>query len=122
MLIKKSIVRGIIPLVIMTILSIIMHVQGIEEQQVRSTFIVGIIVTSVAAASVIYDNKQWSLTKQSAIHFIIMLLTVFPCLLLSEWFQLNNIIDYLTVFGLFVLIRIVLWSISYFVFGKLLSK
>ena len=56
MLLKKSFIRGIIPFVIMTTLSIIMNYQGIDAFQVRSTFIVGLIITIVAAASVIYEN------------------------------------------------------------------
>ena len=55
MLIKIAILRGIIPLIIMTIISIIMKYQGIDPFQVRGTFIVGIIIASVAASSVIYE-------------------------------------------------------------------
>ncbi|MBW9213074.1 MULTISPECIES: hypothetical protein [Terrabacteria group] len=55
MLIKKAIIRGIIPLIIMTTLSIIMKYQGIDTFQVKGTFLVGIIATSIAEASVIYE-------------------------------------------------------------------
>ena len=122
MLIKKAILRGIIPLIIMTIISIIMKYQGIDPFRVRGTFIVGIIIASVAAASVIYEIENWSLFKQSVIHFLIMLVTVLPCLYISGWYKLNNVLDYVKVFGIFLFVGIVLWTISYFIFGKTLTK
>ena len=51
MLIKRAIIRGIIPFIIMTAISLMMKYQGVDVFQVKSTFLVGIIVTSVAAAS-----------------------------------------------------------------------
>ena len=122
MLIKKAVLRGIIPFLIMTIISLIMKYQQIDAFQVKSTFLVGIIATSIGATSVIYEIEDWSLLKQSRIHFVLMLLTVFPCLLLSGWFELNVFMDYVKVFGIFVLVGLILWGILYLIFGKLLSK
>lgn len=122
MMIKQAVIRGAIPLAIMTILSLIMRSQAIDPFQVRSTFIVGLILTSVAAASVIYEIESWSLAKQSVVHFFIMLVTVYPCLLISGWFSLNDAFDYLKVLGIFLLVGVVLWGIMYLVFGRLLSK
>ena len=122
MLIKIAILRGIIPLIIMTIISIIMKYQGIDPFQVRGTFIVGIIIASVAAASVIYEIENWSLFKQSVIHFLIMLVTVLPLLYISGWYKLNSVLDYVKVFGIFLFVGIVLWTISYFIFEKTLTK
>ena len=122
MLIKIAIIRGIIPFIIMTAISLMMKYQGVDVFQVKSTFLVGIIVTSVAAASVIYEIENWSLLKQSVVHFVIMLVTVFPCLLVSGWFKLNNILDYIKAFGIFLFAGVVLWSIAYFIFGKIFAK
>lgn len=121
-MIKKVIFRGMIPFVIMTSLAIFMRLQGIDVFQVKSTFLVGIIATTIASASVIYEIENWSLVKQSIIHFIIMLFTVLPCLLVSGWYKLVSILDYLTVIGQFLLVGILLWSIAYVIFGKLLKK
>lgn len=122
MSIKKAIIRGIIPFAIMTAIALIMKYQGVDQMQVRSTFVVGIIVACVAATFGIYDIEGWSLWKQSLLHFGIMLVTVYPCLLWSGWFELKGFVDYLKVFGFFVLWGLVLWTVAYFVFGKLLSK
>ena len=121
-MIKKVIFRGMIPFVIMTSLAILMRLQGLDAFQVKSTFLVGIIATTIASASVIYEIEKWSLVKQSIIHFIIMLFTVLPCLLFSGWYKLVSILDYLTVIGQFLLVGILLWSIAYVIFGKLLKK
>lgn len=120
-LLKNALIRGFIPFVIMTGISFIMRAQELDSFQVNSTFITGLIITAVAAASVIYDIESWSIQKQSVVHFIFMLLTVFPCLLLSGWFPVNGIKDMILVLGVFIVIGALLWSIAYFVRTKLLS-
>lgn len=118
MLIKAAIIRAIIPFVIMTGISLLMRYQEIDATQVRSTFFVGLIVTVVAAATVIYDIEGWSLLQKSVVHFIVMLLTVFPLLLLSGMFSLNGFLDYLKVFGLFLAVGAVAWTVSYFIIRR----
>ncbi len=120
--IKKALIRGIIPFAIMTGMSLLMKYQGMEPFQIKSTFLAGLIATSVMAASVIYDIESRSLLKQSIIHFLIMLVTVFPCLVVSGWFPLNRTIDYLKIIGIFLLVGAILWSLCYLIFGKLIKK
>lgn len=110
---KQAIIRGIIPLVTMTVVAYSMYQQGFDSYQVKSTFLAGLIVTVVAAFSVIYEFKHWSLKKQSAIHFLAMLVTVFPCLVVSEWYPVQAPLDYLKLFAVFVATGIVLWAIAY---------
>ena len=121
-ILKQATFRGIIPFVIMSALALMMEYQKIDQSQIKGTFLTGVIISIVAAASVIYDIKKWSLFKQSAIHFVIMILTIFPCLLISGWYELSSFADYLKVFGIFLLCGCVFWTIGYFVFGKLLNK
>lgn len=121
-ILKQATFRGIIPFVIMSALALIMTYQKNDPSQIKGTFLTGVIVSIVAAASVIYDIEKWSLLKQSAIHFIVMILTIFPCLLISGWYELNSFADYLKVFGIFLLCGCVFWTIGYFVFGKLLNR
>ena len=118
MLIKAAIIRAIIPFVIMTGISLLMRYQEIDASQVRSTFFVGLIVTVVAAATVIYDIEDWSLMQKSIVHFTIMLVTVFPLLLLSGMFQLNGFLDYLKVFALFLAVGAVAWTVSYLIIRR----
>ena len=121
-ILKQATFRGVIPFVIMSALALIMTYQKIDPSQIKGTFLSGIIISIVAAASVIYDIEKWSLLKQSALHFIVMIFTIFPCLLISGWYELNSFTDYLKVFGIFLLCGCVFWTIGYFVFGKLLNR
>ncbi|MCD4978465.1 DUF3021 family protein [Enterococcus faecalis] len=99
----------------------IMKLQNMSTFQIKSTFLTGVIISIVSATSIIYQVDHWSLMKQSGVHFLIMVLTVFPCLLISGWYPLNNLFDFFKILGIFLLVGIVLWSVFYFIFGKLLS-
>lgn len=120
--IKLSLIRGIIPFIIMTGISLIMKKQNMDEFQVKSTFITGVIITAVVATSVLYEIESWTLTKQSIVHFAIMLITVFPCLLFSGWFPIKGIVDVLKVLGIFLFVGAVLWAFAYFLFTKIIRK
>lgn len=50
-------------------ISLIMVYQKLNSFQIKSTFLVGIIITLVSAASVIYEIDNLTLTQQSIIHF-----------------------------------------------------
>ena len=119
--ILSAIIRGSIPFIIMSLLFGIMKFQRLDDFQIKSTFITGLIVTSVVAASVIYEVESWSLIKQSIIHFLIMLLTVYPCLVFSNWFPNKMALDLVKIFGLFLVVGIILWTVAYILFGKILK-
>ena len=114
-------IRGAIPFVIMSTLSGIMKLQHIDDYSVNSTFITGLIITAVAATSVIYDIKSWTLARQSIVHFLIMLVTVYPCLVFSGWFPTKSILDLVKIFSFFLVVGIILWTLSYILFGKILK-
>ena len=119
--ILSAIIRGSIPFIIMSLLSGIMKFQRLDDFQIKSTFITGLIVTAVVAASVIYEVESWSLIKQSIIHFLIMLLTVYPCLVFSNWFPNKMALDLVKIFGLFLVVGIILWTVAYILFDKILK-
>nr|WP_039692999.1 DUF3021 family protein [Streptococcus gallolyticus] len=119
---KKALIRGAIPFVIMSGISGIMWSQNFSLFEVRSTFLTGIIITSVAAASTIYEIDNWTLFKQSWVHLLVMLVTVLPCLLISGWFSLNTVWDYLYVIGIYCIVGFVLWTFFYLLFTKWLNK
>ena len=105
----------------MSLLSGIMKFQRLDDFQIKSTFITGLIVISVVAASVIYEVESWSLSKQSNIHFLIMLITVYPCLVFSNWFPNKMALDLVKIFGLFLVVGTILWTVAYILFGKVLK-
>lgn len=55
---------------------------------------------------------------RGTVPFIIMLCTVFLCLLLSGWFPVGEVQDVLKIFGIFIVTSVVLWSLAYFVIVK----
>lgn len=109
-LIKKSLLRGGIPFAIMEIFAIALYVQG-KSVDSKDLFFGGFILLVLGGATVIYNIDHWSLMKQSMVHFIIMLATVFPILLLSGWYPVSSFVDGLQVFVIFALVGIVIWSI-----------
>lgn len=92
--------RGVIPFSVMLgIAGLLKHQQKTDDA--RGTFIASFIVFFVGAASLIYDVDSWSLGKKIGIHYLVMLVTVYPTLLLSGWFPVNNVVDALKVLGFF---------------------
>lgn len=120
--IRDGLIRAAIPFVIMTAIALSLLNNDTAPDQARSTFIVGLIIASVAGFSVIYDVKGWTLLRQSIVHFTCMVMTVFPCLLASGWFRTGSVPEVLRIFPIFLLFGLVFWGVSYAVFGKLLAR
>lgn len=62
MVIINSLIRGSIPLVIMSGIALLLYFQG-KYSDAKSTLFVGFIIFFVAAASVIYDMDHWNIFK-----------------------------------------------------------
>lgn len=118
--VKATLLAGI-PLLIMSAIGIALMVQD-KPADARATLAVGVIVAATAGASVIYQIDRWSLTKQTVVHFAIMLATVLPALLLSGWFPLDSAWGYVAVVGVFLAAGFVLWAIFYVIFAKLVPR
>lgn len=112
MLITKALLRGGIPLIIMGIIALSLYYQG-RYHDAKGTFIVSLIAFFVGAATVIYNIDRWSLAKQSVVHFLIMLITIYPILLVSGWFIVTSIRDALKIFIYFVLVGVLLWLVMF---------
>lgn len=119
MLVINALLRGGIPFIIMGGIALLLNSQE-KYSDAKSTFFVSLIAFFVGAATVIYNIDHWSLTKQSAIHFFIMLITVYPILLLSGWFTITSVFDALKVFLIFVLVGVTLWLVL-FILAKVFS-
>lgn len=119
--IKKAIMRSGIPFVIMMLIALVLYLTDGTKNEYMGTFYSGLIITIVAGATVIYEMDQYSLLKKSIIHFIIMLLTVYPILIISGWYSTNNFIDYLIIFIVFMGFGVVGW-ITGFLINFIISK
>lgn len=118
---KNGLLRAVIPFVIMT--GIAYSLQSSNEiSQAEGTFFAGIIIAAVSGFSVIYTIELWTFAKQFFVHFICMLLTVFPTLIFSGWFKVNGLIDVAIIFGIFLLFGLIFASIGYFLFTKVFNN
>src|SRR5690625_7746714 len=77
MLITKALLRGGIPLIIMGGIALLLYFQG-KYADAKGTFIASLIAFFVGAATVMYNIDHWSFAKQSIVHFLIMLVTIYP--------------------------------------------
>lgn len=109
----QAFIRGIGPLIVMTAISLLMKNQGKAPQEVKGVFVAGLIMTVVAAASVLYEIEGWSFTKQLIVHHLAMLVTVYPLLLVSGWFRVKTWLDALIVLGIFYLVGIAIIASFY---------
>lgn len=109
----QAFIRGIGPLIVMTAISLLMKNQGKAPQEVKGVFVAGLIMTVVAAASVLYEIEGWSFTKQLIVHHLAMLVTVYPLLLVSGWFRVKTWLDALIVLGLFYLVGLAIIASFY---------
>lgn len=119
-LVRRGLLRASISLAVMWGMALAQQLTH-QPSGVRSTLVVGVIVAAVAGFSVIYDIESWSVLKQSLVHTGCMAVIVLPCLVFSGWFTIDGPRDVLAILGYFVVTGIVIWSIGYLVFGKLMN-
>lgn len=113
-LLLTGLYRGSIPLGILLIISLSYKLQG-QSDDSSAYFFYGLIAFFLGSASVIYQIEQWSFLKQIFAHYIAMLITVFPTLLLSGFYPLNSFKDVFDVYLQFNKVGIILFLTIYFI-------
>ncbi|SEM23281.1 Protein of unknown function [Mesobacillus persicus] len=109
----KGLIRGFIPLFFFLMISLWNKVQGLTETS-NLFFFYGLIAFFLGVASVIYQVSKWSFKKQIFIHYIVMLITVFPTLLLSGFYPVTSVGDVLKVYLQFNQVGLILFLLTYF--------
>lgn len=117
----KAALLGGIPLLVMGGIAALLYAEQ-EYSDARSTLAVGVIVAAAMAASQLYEVEQWSLARQSVLHFLAMLATVLPALILSGWFPTETVVDHALIVGIFLGVGLCLWLIGYVVFGRIVPR
>lgn len=97
----QLLLRGGLPFAIMLGIAKLLEHQG-KQDNAHGTFVAAFIALFIGASSLIYDIDTWSLGTKIGVHFLVMLVTVYPTLLLSGWFRVDGFTDALKVFGYFV--------------------
>lgn len=110
----KGLTRGTIPFIFMLTMSLWNYFQG-SSTDARTFLFNGLIILFLGIASVIYEIRDWSFSKQITIHYITMLLTVLPILLLSGYYPLNSFSDLLDVFLLFNKVGLMLFVATFII-------
>ena len=114
-LLKKGLIRGVIPLMIVIIFSLLWSLfQGSSVVSNQLLFF-GLIAFFLGLASVIYEIEQWRFLKQIIVHYLVMLVTVFPTLLLSGLDSLHSFGDVVSVYFLFNKVGVMLFLTTYFI-------
>ncbi|MBU3232882.1 DUF3021 family protein [Shouchella clausii] len=116
----KGLIRGLVPFVILLIISIWNMLHG-SAATAKTFLFYSLVIFFLGLASVIYQIKQWSFIKQIIVHYMAMLITVFPVLLLYGSYPLNSFMDVLKVYFHFNEVGLILF-ISSFLIIKLCKK
>lgn len=86
--------------------------------QTALSFIYG---AAFAGASVIWENENWSLLKQTILHLLICSLATFPIAYTMRWMR-HDIKGILLYFGIFVLIYAVIWLSQFLTIKKRIDQ
>lgn len=92
---RPFLISAVITALAMVVLSFFID----DDMQAKGTLVTGLIAAITIAAIPIYDIDRWSLARRSIVHFLVMLVTVFPLLLISEWFSVPASILVFLLFG-----------------------
>lgn len=114
-LFTSALTRGVIPLLLMLLIAVLLRKQKKDSKQVRGVICVALIWGIAGAASVLYEITWWSFSTRLIIHFLIMLLSVFPILLVSGWFKVTTLLDVVKVLLIFLVIGICFAFIGYLI-------
>ncbi|WP_373757054.1 DUF3021 family protein [Streptococcus ferus] len=94
--------------------------QGIKA--FRSLIAVTLIATAVSAATVIYDYDVCPIKKKIFVHCLVMLVTVYPSLIISVWYDTTKVSGYIFAFLTFALWGLVLGTVGYLISKYILKN
>lgn len=71
-----------------------------------------IVGTIGEGSSVIWENEKWSLTKQTLLHFAIIVTTYIPISYILNWIP-HNVVGAVCFSASFFIVYIIMWTIIY---------
>jgi Protein of unknown function (DUF3021) len=116
-LLIKGLIRGVIPFTFSIIILLLWNQFQGSSAISNIFFFYGLIAFFLGLASVIYEIEQWRFIKQMIVHYLVMLMTVFPTLLLSDFYPLDSFRDAVNVFFLFNKVGVILFLTTYIIFA-----
>jgi hypothetical protein len=115
-LLNKGLVRGAIAFTFVSIISLLLNLFQGSSALTNNFFFNGLIAFFLGLASVLYEIRNWSFLQQILVHYLVMLVTVFPTLLLSGMSPLGSFRDVVRVYFLFNKTGIILFLATYVLF------
>jgi Protein of unknown function (DUF3021) len=109
----RGLSRGAILFGVLLLISLWYKVQG-QSDDSSAYFLYSIVFFFFGLASVIYQIEQWSFSKQIVAHYLAMLITVFPTMLLSGFYPVDSFKDVFNAYLQFNKAGITIFAISYF--------
>lgn len=85
------------------------------------TVLCGLIGTTCAASSVIWEISHWSIIKQTGIYFLITAVVIMPVAYITNWME-HSITGFLSYFGIFSAIFIFVWIFQYLIWHAEIKK
>lgn len=79
-------------------------------------FCTGIMGATFSASSIIFELDNWSLLKQTVIHFILTSVLMYIIGFICGWYP-HNVVNTLIWFGMFIVVYIIFW-LSFFLYYK----
>ena len=85
------------------------------------TLLCGIVGSSFAASSVIWEIESFSIVKQTGLYFLINAVFLLPAAYFLNWME-HSLKGFFFYFGIFTIYFAVIWLIQYFVWKHTLKK
>lgn len=88
------------------------YANGMETIETR-TLLINLVVANIigiifSIASFVFEREEWSLLKQTIIHFIILLGTFLPVAIWLGWVP-NHVSSILICVGIFIFVYFIIW-------------
>jgi hypothetical protein len=85
------------------------------------TVLCGLLGSAFAASSAIWEMEHWSIARQTGIYFAITAVVMMPIAYFMRWME-HSVSGFLSYFGIFIIIFIVFWAVSYLVWRDRIKK
>ncbi|HDX9587112.1 TPA: DUF3021 domain-containing protein [Bacillus pseudomycoides] len=90
------------------------YANGMETIETK-TLLIHLVVANIigiifSVASFVFEREEWSLLKQTIIHFIILLGTFLPAAIWMGWIP-NHVSSILICVGIFIIVYFIIWFV-----------
>ena len=88
---------------------------------VVQTILSAVLGSTFASMSVVWQIEEWSILKQTSIYFVVTAAVMLPIAYLLHWME-RGVVGFISYFGVFVAIFIVIWVIQYLFWKSRINK